>query len=230
MTKKYKHLLFDADNTLLDFNKAENEAFLALSALDSDVFNEKHYRLYHDINDSLWKALEKREVTKAELKILRFCLLYESLGVNVSDEKLSTIVNTYPKYLAQGTALIDGALDVIKELYPKYDIYIITNGLYDVQTARFNKSELKKYIKALFISEEIGYEKPDKNFFEWVINTVGDKNKSNYLVIGDSLSSDIDGALAFGFDSIYFDREGKGSGTRRPTITISSLRELLYLA
>ena len=226
MNSKYKYLLFDADNTLFDFNAAENRAFLALDSIDPFVFTKENYPLYHEINDLMWKRLEKCEISKSELKSLRFRELYRTLGVDVYDETISMIVATYPKMLALGTDLINGAEELIKNLSRDYEIYIITNGLSDVQTTRLSNSVLKPYIKDLFISEAVGAEKPSIRFFDHVLEVIGDSDRSRYIVIGDSLSSDIDGAIASGIDSVYFDPRSVGTKGRSVTYTVRELCEI----
>ena len=229
MKKQYKYLLFDADNTLFDFNTAEHRAFLALSDIDSDVFSEESYELYHKINDRLWKRLEKREITKDELKRLRFAELYCTLGRTANDETLNAIVKTYPRKLALGSDLLSGVLETVKELSERYSIYIITNGIYEVQTARLENSVIRPYVKHSFISEKVGYEKPAKEFFDHVLEYIGDHNPDNYIVIGDSLSSDIDGAIASGIDCVYYDPEDHGTDGRSVTFKIADIRELLSI-
>lgn len=226
MKNRYKHILLDADNTLFDFDAAEKNAFLSLSCVDSEVFCEKNYDLYHKINDSAWKRLERGEITKARLKTLRFSELYAALSREVSDSTLSDIVTLYPKMLARGTALLDGALETVRRLSAEYDMYIITNGLSDVQRARFAASELRVYIKELFVSESIGFEKPSTQYFDFVLNAVGDCDRRNYIVVGDSLTSDIDGALSSGLDCVFFDKNGTGPCSRQPTYIIRKIFEL----
>lgn len=226
MNKKYKYILFDADNTLFDFDVAEKKAFLSLGNIDSAVFREENYRLYHEINDSAWKRLERGEITKPQLKRLRFTELYGALLLNPCEKLIDTVVNEYPKMLARGTDLIDGALDTVRCLSSEYSIYIVTNGLYDVQSARLAASPVSEYVRELFVSEKIGFEKPSTRFFDFVFKSVGDLDKDSYIVIGDSLSSDIDGACASGIDSVYFDRASRGTQGRDPTYVIKKLTEL----
>ena len=152
--------------------------------------------------------------------------LYQYLNIYISDNTISEIVSTYPKNLGTETVLIDGALELVAYLHGKYGIYIITNGLYDVQSARLDASELKNYISDVFISEKVGAEKPSVKFFDYVIKTVGDNDKSSYLVIGDSLSSDIDGAIAAGIDCVLFDTSKSGTQGRSVTNVITKLDEL----
>lgn len=223
---KYKHLLFDADNTLFDFNYAEREAFLSLSDIDEVVFTAENYPLYHRINDAAWKLLEKGEITKDELKIRRFADLFKYLGMDVQCEKLCEIVSVYPERLADGSKLIDGAFEIIKELSKDFDIYIITNGISGVQNKRFRNSPICEFVNRMFVSEDIGYEKPSAKYFDYVLSEIGDGDTRNYLVIGDSLTSDIDGAIAYGIDCIHYDPGNFGSGGRRVNHTVSLLSEI----
>lgn len=227
MEKRYKHILFDADNTLFDFDAAEKNAFLSLSTINGEVFCEDNYSLYHEINDSAWKRLERGEITKTQLKTLRFAELYRALSRDEKQGEIERVVESYPRFLSRGTDLIDGALETVKKLSHDYDLYIITNGLYDVQSARFAASELVPYIKELFISEKIGYEKPSRQYFDHVLAAVGDSKRENYLVVGDSLTSDIDGAVGASIDCVFFDKKGSGVGARRPTYTITNISHLV---
>ncbi len=222
----YKYLLFDADNTLFDFNKAERAAFLSLSRVSPDVFKDEHYESYHKINDSMWKSLERGEITKSHLKTLRFQKLYESFGHSADPEFVSHTAKEYESALGNGRFLIDGATEILEYLFPNYKIHIITNGLKEVQTNRFVGSGIEKYISTLFISEEIGYEKPDERFFNTVFDSIGDFDKRKYLVIGDSLSSDIKGAVSYGIDCVHFDPKGNGSAEFAVNYSIQKLNEL----
>lgn len=226
---KYKYLLFDADNTLFDFNKAERKAFLSLSEIDDGVFNEENYTVYHEINDQLWKKLERKEITKTELRSARFIELYRALGRSVTCELINRITSLYPLRLALGCELTEGALDVVAHLSKNFQIYIVTNGITEVQTKRLELSEINGYIEKMFVSEAVGCEKPDKRYFDYVRNCIGDSDKSRYLVIGDSLTSDMDGAIAFGMDCVLYDPRQKGASGRNVTYTIAHLAELRNL-
>ena len=223
---KYKYLLFDADNTLFDFNKAERKAFLGLSEIDEIVFCEENYERYHEINDKLWKKLERKETTKAELRSARFAELYLSLGLEVNTELIERITATYPKKLGLGCDLLDGARGTLAHLSNSYQIYIVTNGLSEVQKMRLERSSIKGYIIKMFVSEDVGFEKPDKRYFDHVLACIGDYDQNRYLVIGDSLTSDIDGAILYGIDCVYFDPNKKGTSGRDVTHIITNLDEL----
>ncbi len=224
--KKYKYLLFDADNTLFDFNKAEKYAFLSVRAVCPAAFGEDTYHIYHAANDRMWKRLERGEITKEKLRSERFREYLSECRISFDEELIATITEYYPKSLGKCSFLLEDAYEVVCNLSCDYEIYIITNGLKDVQTARFSSSPIRKFIKNVFISEEVGYDKPDVRYFRTVIDAVGDPDTSKYLVIGDSLTSDIDGANAAGLDSVYFTPSGKEIGGRVVNFRISRLTEL----
>ena len=146
----YKYLLFDADNTLFDFDKCERNAFLSLKDILPDVFTEENLVLYHNINDNLWKEVEKGNVSKTELKLKRFKQLLSELQFeesNITPEDLSV---AYIKRLSKQNELINGATNILEYLCPKYNIYVITNGISTVQKNRFAASQINSFIKKVF--------------------------------------------------------------------------------
>lgn len=209
----YKYLLFDADNTLFDFDECEKRAFLSLFSLDAEVFNENNLASYHKINDSLWKDAELGRITKPELKVKRFKLLFNSLGKEITPNFAEIIAKAYTDNLSKFNVLIDGAYEILEYLYPAYEIFIITNGIASVQRMRLSSSPINRFIKKIFISEEIGFEKPDIRYFEQVMTEVGNNDASKFLIIGDSLSSDIKGAQNIGIDSVFFSLKSIASET-----------------
>ena len=225
--KKYQYLLFDADETLFDFRKAEQEAFHLTCDKSSIPFSEGIYRVYSDINDGLWKLLEKGGTTLTELKLERYRRLLETLRFpeETIHEKAAEMRDLYTDFLGQQAFLLDGAAEVCRKLSENYTLYIITNGISRIQRARLEKTPLRPFIKDIFISEEIGAAKPAKEYFDKVLNAVGSPDRSDYLVIGDSLTSDIRGAVQYGLDSCWYNP--KGLTTELPvTYTVSRLREL----
>lgn len=213
----YKYLLFDADDTLLDFAAAEKAAFEGMCAECGIDFSDELYGRYHVINASLWKTLETGGVTLEELKIRR----YEGL---VGDGELAKkMASSYERLLGFQSAVIDGAPEICRELSGKYRIYIITNGIAAAQRNRIKHSRLEGLYDGLFISGEIGYSKPDARFFDAVCEKIGDPDRSHYLVIGDTLSSDIEGANRAGIDSVLYDPTGKEAENTKPTYTVKKL-------
>ncbi len=221
---KYKHLLFDADNTLFDFNRCEAEAFKLAIEGSELTYSEELYKKYHIINDGLWKALEKGLTTRSELKVLRYKRLFESEGI--SDGDYRSLALNYENFLGMQSFEIDGAYELLSSLHGNFGIYVITNGITTIQNHRFSLSRLTGYIDNIFISEEMGVSKPSREFFDKVITAVGDYDLRNYLVIGDSLTSDIDGAIVSGIDSCWFNLFDCDKNGREPTYTVNKLSEI----
>ena len=217
----YKYLLFDADNTLLDFDRAEAQALEETLSLCPLGFTEEVHQRYHIINDLEWKKLERGETTREKLRVDRFANLYREFGMDGSLYGEST-ADIYAQRLSCQGQLIDGAEEVLKTLSQRYECYIVTNGITEVQKSRMSRTPLEKYIKHSFISQEMGCAKPSPVFFEKVFEYIGDSDKTKYLVIGDSLTSDIAGADAAGLDSVWLSK----GGSSLPTYRIEKLCEL----
>jgi 2-haloacid dehalogenase len=203
---KYEFLLFDADHTLFDFNKSE---YLALkSALEAcgcpsgdDVIER-----YSEINVRYWKMLERGEIDKISLKLARFVEFGREYGF---EDKAVALSDLYMENLAKESHLFDGALEMIAKLAQNHRLFIITNGVKSTQDGRFSVSPITKYFEKIFISELIGAEKPSRDFFLAVENGIEGFDKSRAIVIGDSLSSDIKGAINSGLDCIWFNPSEK---------------------
>lgn len=204
MKKKYSTLLFDADNTLLDFDKAENEALKKVMADYSLPATEENCRKYSEINDALWKQFEKGEIEKADIKSTRFRVFFEFMGVREKFDPLA-VNDSYISHLREGGYTVEGARELCESLKEKgYTLYIITNGIATTQAERLKKSGLLPYIEDVFVSENIGFQKPKKEYFDYVLNNIKESDKEKILVIGDSLSSDIKGAENAGLSYIWY--------------------------
>lgn len=221
---KYTTLLFDLDDTLMDFKKAEENAMEKLLLKYSLPATEENKRLYSLTNQSKWKALEKGEITRKELFATRFPDFFKALGVEADGAKANA---DYMHFLSQGRFVIDGAEDICRELRKSYSMYIITNGAKIVQQGRLTDLPLMQYFDGVFISEEVGFDKPKKEYFDHVFLNIPEKDKSKCLVIGDSLSSDILGAVNYGIDCCWISE--KTSSEIKPTYQISTLKELLNI-
>ena len=197
----YRWLLFDADGTLFDYDRAEAQALAATFDQIGYPFDEEILSKYRHINGDLWLAFEKGEIHQNKLKIERFNQLCQLLEVKLDPSLLSQL---YLKNLGQGTYLIDGALETIEKLIDRFDLAIITNGLKDVQRPRIADSSIHSYFPVIIISEEVGAAKPEKKIFDIAFQMMGDPQKGEVLLIGDSLTSDIAGAMNYGIDSCWF--------------------------
>lgn len=207
--KKYTTLLFDADDTLLDFHKDERQALEKTMKHYGVPVTEENIKIYSDINQGMWKQLERGEITKPELKRTRFKKFFEAIGFECDEEPL-TVNEHYLSLLGEGGNTLEGAVETVKKLYEDgYELYIITNGIAATQAKRLNRSGLLPYINEVFVSETIGYQKPRKEYFDAVLNNIKEKDKEKILVIGDSLTSDIQGAMNAGLPCCWLNRYGK---------------------
>lgn len=204
--KKYTTLLFDVDDTLLDFKRAEAESIKYLLKYKNVEPTDELVQLYSQINGDLWRQFELDKVTREELQLLRFERLFLELGMSVDTLECSQI---YRKKLNESAYLMEGARQLLDSLYGKYKMYIITNGLAKTQHSRLALSDLNKYFDYIFISEEIGYNKPKKGFFDKVYEIIPEKDKSKMLIIGDSLTTDVAGGNNECIDVCWFNSNKK---------------------
>jgi 2-haloacid dehalogenase len=227
MKKHYPWLFFDADGTLFDYNRAEATAFR--KAFDSlpFPFEESYLDTYQKINRDLWQALERHEITPAVLRLRRFELLLETLQLSGSADDLSV---AYVEQLGYCTDLIDGAYEVLQTLSRSSHIAIVTNGLEAVQRSRLTHSTIHPFITELIISEEVGAAKPHPAFFDAAFARTGNPSKSDVLIIGDSLTSDIQGGINYGIDTCWYNPGGEVKlGGLSITCEIKNIQELLEL-
>jgi len=220
----YKTVLFDADGTLLDFHAAEKNAIVYTMKNHGIDPTEKVISDYSRINLSLWKELELGRIKKSELKIKRFSKLAELYGFDIDPVEFAFM---YEDTLSRQGILLDGAFELVSKLYGISDMYIITNGIKKVQEGRMSRVAITPMIKRSFISDEVGAEKPKKEFFDFVEANIEDFDKEHTLVVGDSLSSDIKGAINAGIDCVWYNPDkSPAPGGMDITYTISSLSDI----
>jgi len=204
--KKYTHLFFDLDNTIWDFNSNSYDAlYVALDKLQLLGLigsYDDYFKIYSEVNANLWDLYRQGSMTKKVLSVQRFEESFEKNGTPLNIG--GAIVNaTYLEEMPLQTKLVEGARKVLDYLHGRYDVAIITNGFKEVQYEKILKSELSKYFRKIFVSEEIGAQKPKKQIFEYAIKSMN-APKNSSLMIGDSWEADIIGAMNFGIDQIYF--------------------------
>ncbi len=226
---KYRDLLFDADNTLLDFSRAEHEAIGECFSHFGLCAGEEEIALYAAVNDSYWKRLERGEILKQDLYWMRFATYLEEAGLH-TDADPREMNAFYKLRLSKKAYLWDGALAVCTALARTHRLYLITNGDKYVQEHRFDPSPLAPLFRARFISETVGAEKPSAAYFDAVKAAIPQFCAAHALVIGDSLTSDILGGMRAGIDTCWFNPHGKPlPGDFCPTYVIGDLRELVEL-
>lgn len=222
--KKYRTLLFDVDDTLLDFGAAEHSALCSLCRDHGISFTPNLHKTYKTINQRLWKAFENGEISKEELLHTRFSLFLNEIGHEADGTELE---KTYRGYLAEGSFLIEGALELIKSLSTSFRLYIVTNGVSHTQNQRLQRSELASLFDGVFVSEDTGYQKPMKEYFDYVFERIPQFSREQTLIIGDSLNADIKGGEMAGLDTCWFNPTQKINGSEIiPTYEIQSLNQL----
>ncbi len=222
---KYEVIIFDADETLFDFKKSERAAFEnTMLEFDMEYDEAHHFKIYHDINTAIWKEFESGLITQEKLKLERFRRLSDRLAVSFDELKFA---EAYIRHLSAASFLYDESIGLIESLHKDYRLAIVTNGLKDVQDGRIKKSVIAGYFQDIVVSEEVKAAKPDPEIFKFALNNIEHTDKSKVLMVGDSLTSDIQGGINFGIDTCWFNpgRIDNKTGIK-PTYEISSLMEL----
>lgn len=198
---KYDTILLDADETLLDFPRSESEAVSDALRLFDITPTEELIAGYSRINRAIWKRLERGEITKAALRVVRFHEFCEQFALTADPERMAEY---YLERLSQKAYLLDRSEELCQRLSAKYRLYIITNGIAFVQRGRMARLPITPFFKDIFISEEIGAEKPELLFFERIFEKIPQFSAEKALVVGDSLTSDMRGGIAAGLDTCWY--------------------------
>ncbi|GAA3187070.1 YjjG family noncanonical pyrimidine nucleotidase [Lentilactobacillus kefiri] len=221
---KYSTLLFDVDDTLLNFQASEKHAITKLFNTIGEELTPTIYEDYHELNEHLWQQYELGKITRSQLLGTRFSLFFGKYGKHVDGQAYE---KAYRSYLAEGHTKMPHAQELLADLSTNHDIYVVTNGIAKTQRRRLNESGLAPYFTHVFASEAVGYQKPDPAFFDYVAKKITGFSKPSSLVIGDSLTSDIKGAAAYGLDSVWFNPQHQANPTKTsPTYEIDQLLRL----
>lgn len=226
--KKYKHIFFDLDRTLWDFDAAAEVAFeriyeqYNLNSLGIPSAHEFH-EVYHPLNERLWELYREDKITKADLNRTRFLKPLEHYGIH--DVKLADhLSEDYVYWSPRIVRLMPGTMELLEYLKPKYHLHLITNGFEEVQDTKLTLSGMKPYFETLTVSEEVGVKKPNPEIFQYALNKAHATAEES-LMIGDEMAVDIDGARAAGIDTVLFNPRGeKIEGTR--TFEVRNLQEI----
>lgn len=220
-----KHIFFDLDHTLWDFEKNSALAF-------EDVFKNKNIDLdvpaflevYQPINFKYWALYRNNEVSKEALRIGRLKESFELLKFKAQDSTLAELADDYITYLPKNNHLLEGSLEILEYLKSNYKLHIITNGFEEVQHLKIQKSGISEFFETVTTSEEAGVKKPHQQIFETALEKSGALAK-NSVMIGDNLEADIQGAIDFGMQAIYLNAEVKHAQT--DFLQIKKLKDLL---
>ena len=225
---KYYCILFDADNTLLNFDAAESKALaetLVNYGIEPDAETVQTYRT---INEGLWRQLEKGQLRREKLMSERFTRFLKAIDAAGDGAEM----NRY--YLEQLSIHPDLAspevLDVLRELSEVATLAVVTNGFQKVQSRRLAESGVENFLEDVFVSEKMDAEKPNRKIFDAALRALGVENREHVLMVGDSLTGDVQGGINAGLDTCWFNpHHQENPGKILPTYEISSLEELYPL-
>ena len=219
-----KYLFFDLDDTLLDFHKAEAWALRQALRRSGVEPTDAIAARYSEINQSQWELLEEQKITRQQVLVRRFQLLFQELGVNASCEKTQ---KCYENMLAKGHDFMPGAQELLETLKGKYEMYLVSNGTAMVQDARLRDSGIEQYFKGIFISERVVVDKPQEEFFDRSFAAIPVFDPGQAMIIGDSLTSDIRGGNNAGIQTCWYNPKHK---PRRADIHVDyEISELMAL-
>ena len=208
----YRHIFFDLDRTLWDFDAAAEVAFekiydqYHLKDLGIPSAHEFHL-VYHPLNEKLWELYRANQITKDELNHTRFMKPLEHYGIH-DDELADRLSEDYVYWSPRIVRLVPGTMELLDYLKPKYHLHLITNGFQEVQHTKLSGSGMEPYFETLTVSEEVGVKKPNPEIFEYAMRKAGTTPEES-LMIGDEMDVDIDGARAAGMDQILFNPSGE---------------------
>ncbi len=222
--KHKKHLFFDLDHTLWDFDKNSALAF-------DTIFKEQGFAIsvsdflpiYILRNQHYWKLFQVNKISQEDLRYYRLKDVFDALNFEISDDTIHQLADDYINYLPQYNHLFDGTIELLDYLKPKYQLHIITNGFASVQTKKIENSNIKQYFETITNSEMAGVKKPHRNIFDFALS-LAKASKEESLMIGDSYEADIIGAQEAGIEAIFFNEQN--CAVQNPVVQIQHLLEL----
>lgn len=222
-----KYVLLDLDDTILDFHKAEYEALKDTLLHFGVAPSDARIARYSEINDAQWKRLEKGELTREKVKLRRFELFFAELGVDCDAEAARAY---YENRLSIGHYFLPGAEKMLTDLSRHYELYLVSNGTTAVQNGRVKSAGIAPLFTKIFLSEAIGYVKPQKEFFDFCFSEIKGFDPSQAIIFGDSLTSDILGGIHAGIRTCWFNPKAQeGREDIVPDFTVASLDDFLPL-
>ena len=227
--KAYKHIFFDLDRTLWDFDAAAEVAFERIYekyGLKQRGVPSAHdfHMVYHPLNERLWELYRADQITKEELNRVRFLKPLEHYGIH-DVELADRLSEDYVYWSPRIVRLVPGTMELLDYLKPKYHLHLITNGFQEVQHIKLGGSGLEPYFETRTVSEEVGVKKPNPEIFRYALRKAGALPEES-LMIGDEMAVDIDGARAAGLDTLLFNPTGAPVDGER-TYEVKELREIM---
>jgi putative hydrolase of the HAD superfamily len=219
MKNKIKHVFFDLDHTLWDFDKNSGLTFEKIFKLNNiDVKLDDFLKVYEPINLNYWKLYREERVTKSALRYGRLKEAFDAVDVNVKDNLINHLSDAYIENLSSFNHLFEGTFEILDYLNDKYTLHIITNGFEEAQEKKMATSSIRNYFETVTNSEMVGVKKPNPKIFNFALNIANAKVEES-IMIGDSLEADIEGADNIGMDTIHFDYLNKNQHNNYKRIT-----------
>ena len=218
-----RNILLDLDDTILDFRKAEHAALEKTLRHFGLEPTEKVLSRYSVINQEQWQLLELGKLTRPQVKVRRYALLFEEFGLSLSPEETAAY---YESRLGVGHWFMPGAEELLEALYGKYRLYMVSNGDPKVQAGRIESAGIARYFEEMFVSQDIGFEKPSVKFFDTCFERIAEFRKEETVIVGDSLTADIKGGVNAGITTVWYNARGKELRGVTPDYTVTRLSEL----
>jgi 2-haloacid dehalogenase len=219
----FEYLFLDLDDTILDFHKAEHIAIgRVMQEFGVEPTEERRAR-YSQINKWHWHQLELKKMTRDQVLEGRFAVFFEELGITV--DKFA-VARLYEEYLSQGHWFMPGAEEAVEALSKKYKLYLASNGTASVQKGRMTSANLYRFFEKVFVSQEIGHTKPSKAYFDACFARIPDFDPEKAIIVGDSLSSDIQGGINAGIKTVWINPVHKPCGDIKPDYELEALHQL----
>ena len=227
--KNIKHIFFDLDHTLWNFEKNSALTFkFLLDKYNITIDLQKFLKVYMPINFSLWNLYRDDKITKEYLRHNRLKSTFEKLNIKIDSGLIDKISNDYVKHLPDNNFLLPNTIPVLDYLFQKYTLHIITNGFTEVQNTKISNSNLNKYFSCIIDSETVGVKKPHSKIFNYAYNISKAAYKNECLMIGDNYQADVMGALNYGFKAIHLNSNNESYHENSIIITdLISLKEIL---
>ena len=201
-----KAVFLDVDDTLLDFEKCAKTAMHQAAEEFGFRLPEQTETRFHEINDLLWSKFQQGQITPKELHRVRWGMIFSDLGIVADGEAFDRV---FSRYLYDTAEPVDGAYRLLESLRGRVRMFVASNAYYEEQRNRLEKAGMLHYFEKLFVSDRIGFPKPQKEFFDACFRELPDLRPREVLMIGDSISSDISGAYAYGIRTCWFNKKKK---------------------
>ena len=217
-------VLLDIDNTLIDFNECARHSIIEIFNNFNLPYCDKVFETFTNENIKIWKRLENGEITKSYLRANRWNIILEKLNIVADGPEIEEL---FEKGIANSAYEVQGAKELLGYLYKKHQLCVVSNGFRAVQENRLNISGFTKYFEKMFFSEDIGINKPQKEFFDYCFNSLDNPEKEDVILIGDSISADIIGGINYNIKTIWFNKKNENCPDNvKPTYIVRALAEI----